>query len=122
MAALTIPEVPGTTPRTIFLPFHPFPNELFPFFLLFGEPLRPQEPFGLILEGGQVPAGAGGEGISAAGAAHGAGHGCLRLGGVLRGRAGGQGRGRGGTGGWYLQRPLQAVRRGVYGSPMRYNN
>lgn len=91
LAALTspVPHRQTQPPRTIFLPFHPFPNELFPFFLLFGEPLGPQKPFGLILEGGQVPTGAGREGIAAAGAPHGAGYRCLRLGGVLQGQEGG---------------------------------
>lgn len=98
-------------PRTISLPFHPFPNELFPFLLLFGEPLGPQEPFGLILEGGQVSPGAGGEGIAAAGAAHGAGHRRLRLGGVLRDRSEGEGGERGGP---CLQGPRDAVRTGVW--------
>lgn len=67
------------------LPLHPLSDELFSFFLIFGEPPGAQEPFGLILEGGQVPAGAGREGITAAGAAHGAGDRRLRLGGVLQG-------------------------------------
>lgn len=101
------------------LPFHPFPDQLFPFFLvLIGEPPGPQEPLGLILEGGQVPAGAGREGIAAAGAAHRAGGRCLRLGGVLQGRErGGEGwEGQDtplpGTGPWgqrgqRLQEPLQ---------------
>lgn len=64
------PSPNRTSPRSwllpVSLPFHPFPDELFSFLLLFGEPLGSQEPFGLILEGRQVPAGAGREGIAPA--------------------------------------------------------
>lgn len=123
-----IPSTPSsdtTPPPTISLPFHPFPNELFPFFLLFGEPLGPQEPFGLILEGWQVPTGAGREGIAAAGAPHGAGHRRQRLGGVLQGQEGGEGREPRGERGSVppgASAMRAAVRKGLYGPPMSYNN
>lgn len=73
-----IPTSPRSPLLSAPLPLHPFPDELFPFFLLLlGEPPGPQEPLGLILEGGQVPAGAGGEGIAAPRASYRAGGRCL---------------------------------------------
>lgn len=127
LAALTSPAPHRRTqpPSTISLPFHPFPNELFSFLLLFGEPLGPQEPFGLILEGWQVPTGAGREGIAAAGAPHGTGHRRLRLGGVLQGQEGGEGRGPRGERGSVppgASAMRAAVRKGLYGPPLSYNN
>lgn len=46
------PAPPRSWLPPVSLPFHPFPDELFSFFLLFRKTLGPQEPFGLILEGG----------------------------------------------------------------------
>lgn len=66
------------------LPLHPVPDQLLSIsvFLLIRQVCFPQQPLGLILKGGQVSAGAGGQVTSPGGTAGAGGH-VVRLGGIL---------------------------------------